>query len=79
VKELGDFCSERELARLMRSTQERHEQYVRVEIPRLLDEAAIDPRVRAKLESELRGLVRRYTNAVFRDIRQLLRDDEETP
>jgi glutamyl-tRNA reductase len=79
VDEFTDFCRERELALFLRATQERHERYVTVEVPKLLDESGLDPQARARLETRLKGLIRRYTNAVFKDIRQLIRDEEDQP
>jgi glutamyl-tRNA reductase len=79
IGELEKYCRERRYSRLLRSTQERHQRYVRVEIPRVIAEAAgeLPPRVRSRLEAELKGLVRSYTNAVFRDIREIIGAEEE--
>lgn len=79
VCEFEGFCKERNLTLLLRRTQERHQRYIQVEIPRLLEAAlpALEPGARSRLESELKGLVREYTNGVFRDIRDLLHSEEE--
>jgi len=79
VAEFEDFCQERHLTLLLRRTQERHERYIRVEIPKLLDATLPDlvPGDRSRLESELKGLVRRYTNAVFRDVKDLIHPEED--
>jgi glutamyl-tRNA reductase len=79
VEELEAFCQERHLTLLLRRTQERHQRYIRVEIPKVLDAAVPDlpPSDRARLESELKGLVRNYTNAVFRDVKDLVNPDPE--
>lgn len=80
IAEFQKFCQERRFSQLLRRTQERHQRYIRTDIPRVLDEAAADlpPKVRTRLESELKGLVRSYTNAVFRDIREILGEREES-
>lgn len=74
VAEFEAFCQERFVTDVLRLTQERHERYVQREIPELLD--AVVPNLptgdRAHLESELKGLVRAYTNAVFRDVKNLV-------
>lgn len=79
IGEFEKFCRERRYSRLLRSTQERHQRYVKVDIPRVIAEAAGDlpPKVRSRLEAELKGLVRSYTNAVFRDIREIIGAEEE--
>jgi glutamyl-tRNA reductase len=79
VSEFTAFCREREMTLLLRRTQERHQRYIRVEIPKVVTATLPDLPAgeRTRLESELRGLVRRYTNAVFEDVRDLLRDPEE--
>lgn len=79
VAELERFCQERRLALLLKRTQERHQRYIRVEIPKAVEAAlpGLSPGDRGKLESELRGLVREYTNDVFRDIREILRSEDE--
>ncbi|MDY0004719.1 MAG: hypothetical protein RBU30_25710, partial [Polyangia bacterium] len=79
VAELEAFCRERNLTQLLRSTQERHQRYIQVEIPRLLGAAfpELEQGLRAKLESELKGLVRDYTNGVFGDIKALFRSEED--
>jgi len=76
---LEKFCRERRYSRLLRSTQERHQRYIRVDIPRVIAEAAEDlsPKTRNRLEAEIKGLVRSYTNAVFRDIREIIGAEEE--
>lgn len=79
IGELEKFCRERSYSRLLRSTQERHQRYIRVDIPRVIQEAAGDlpPKIRNRLEAEIKGLVRSYTNAVFRDIREIIGAEEE--
>lgn len=79
VSEFESFCQERHLSQLLRRTQERHQRFIRVEIPKVLDASLPDLPAgdRARLESELKGLVRQYTNDVFRDIRDLLQSGEE--
>jgi glutamyl-tRNA reductase len=79
IGELEKFCRERRYSQLLRSTQERHQRFIRVDIPRVIREAAGDlpPKVRNRLEAELKGLVRSYTNAVFRDIREIIGAEEE--
>jgi glutamyl-tRNA reductase len=79
ITEFERFCQERRWSQLLRRTQERHQRYVKVDIPKVLDEVAPDlpPGLRSRLESELKGLVRSYTNAVFRDIREMLGQKED--
>jgi len=79
ISEFEKFCRERSYSRLLRSTQERHQRYIRVEIPRVIQEAAgeLPPQTRNRLEAEIKGLVRSYTNAVFRDIREIIGAEEE--
>ncbi len=79
IGELEKFCRERRYSRLLRSTQERHQRYIRVDIPRVIQEAAGDlpAKTRNRLEAEIKGLVRSYTNAVFRDIREIIGAEEE--
>lgn len=79
IGELERFCRERRYSRLLRSTQERHQRFIRVDIPRVIAETAADlsPKTRNRLEAEIKGLVRSYTNAVFRDIREIIGAEEE--
>jgi glutamyl-tRNA reductase len=79
IGELEKYCRERRYSRLLQSTQERHQRYIRVDIPRVIQEAAGDlpPATRNRLEAEIKGLVRSYTNAVFRDIREIIGAEEE--
>jgi len=79
IGELEKFCRERRYSRLLQSTQERHQRYIRVDIPRVIQEAAGDlpAQTRNRLEAEIKGLVRSYTNAVFRDIREIIGAEEE--
>lgn len=79
IGEFEKFCRERRYSRLLRSTQERHQRYIRVDIPRVIQETAgeLPPKVRNRLEAEIKGLVRSYTNAVFRDIREIIGAEEE--
>jgi glutamyl-tRNA reductase len=79
IGEFEKFCRERSYSRLLRSTQERHQRYIRVDIPRVIQEAAseLSPKTRNRLEAEIKGLVRSYTNAVFRDIREIIGAEDE--
>jgi len=74
VQLFAHFCAERRLAALLHATQSRHRQFSEETVPRFLDEALpeLPEDVRRRVLAGLRGLVREYTNEIFRSIHEVV-------
>lgn len=67
------FCNERELVKVLQTTQSLHERYVHEVIPGMIEEEfpMLGENERARLAFRLRGMIREYTNNIFNSIHEV--------
>jgi glutamyl-tRNA reductase len=76
VSQFRRFCIERDMVLLLDRTRKRHYEFTGTQIPNFIKShlAEVDEPTRRKIEYELKGIFRDYTNDVFDSIHTALED-----
>ncbi len=79
MREFTRFCRERNLVKVLETTQNQHERYIKEVIPQLLDTELpqLSQEDRNRLAFRLRGLIREYTNSIFNSIHEITENADE--
>ena len=77
IYEYAQFCQRRRFVSLLDATRKRHEEFISKRVPDLLDQVLpdADRETRGQVEYHLRGLIRQYTNSIFRSINDSLAEE----
>lgn len=70
VREFERFCMERDMVRLLETTQRQHEHYVHEVIPSFIESELpeLSPDMQNRLAFRMRAMIREYTNQIFESI-----------
>ncbi|MEW6368581.1 MAG: hypothetical protein AB1714_28465 [Acidobacteriota bacterium] len=76
--EYAQFCQRRRFVTLLDATRKRHEEFISKRVPDMLDQVLpdADRETRGQIEYQLRGLIRQYTNSIFRSINESLAEEQ---